>query len=70
MTMDEIKKDRRGNTISTEIALLVIEEGLKNLHHLIDVRLIDVHALNRRERLNNALLDVIEHSSDNGQVDL
>ena len=62
--------------LKREITLLESEKSLEDLYDMADVGLIGIHCfkglpkrtrqIDVRERLDNALLDVVKHPSDNG----
>ena len=66
--------------LKREIVLLASEKRLKDFYHMVDVRLIVIHLLKDlskrvhrfdvQARLDNALLNAMKYSSDNGQVRL
>ena len=57
-----------------EIASLASEKGLEDLYHMTNVRLVGIHGfkglpkgarcLDAREKLDNALLDIVKHPND------
>ena len=62
--------------LKREIALLESEKSLEDLYYTTNVHLIGIHCfkgltkrarrLDARDRLDNAMLDVVKHPCDNG----